>query len=37
MGKWLCMLLTGLLLLTGCSFTHGRFPSRNRLRPGLLW
>lgn len=26
MVRWLCMLLTGLLLLTGCSFTHGRFP-----------
>lgn len=33
MGKWLCMLLTGLLLLTGCSFTHGRFPFQKQAPP----
>lgn len=33
MVRWLCMLLTGLLLLTGCSFTHGRFPFQKQDSP----
>lgn len=33
MVRWLCMLLTGLLLLTGCSFTHGRFPFQKQNPP----
>lgn len=33
MVRWLCMLLTGLLLLTGCSFTHGSFPFQKQDPP----
>lgn len=33
MVRWLCMLLTGLLLLTGCSFTHGSFPFQKQNPP----
>lgn len=33
MVRWLCMLLTGLVLLTGCSFTHGKFPFQKENPP----
>ncbi len=33
MARWLCLLLTGLMLVSGCSFTHGKFPFARDTKP----
>ena len=33
MARWLCLLLTGLMLVSGCSFIHGKFPFARDTKP----
>lgn len=33
MARWICLLLTGLMLVSGCSFTHGKFPFARDTKP----